>query len=99
MKSENRRQEMEHLLAEQAASGQTKKAFCASRQINPATFYYWQRRLREGGATKKGFEQLRLLPSLAEIKLTLPGGTCLTLSSGDVTALAALVCAIDRDHA
>jgi hypothetical protein len=34
----------ERLIQEQAASGLTKKAFCAQRQINLATFYTWAKR-------------------------------------------------------
>ena len=36
--------ERERLIQEQAASGLTKKAFCARRQINLATFYAWAKR-------------------------------------------------------
>ena len=32
------------MIQEQAASGLTKKAFCARRQINLATFYAWAKR-------------------------------------------------------
>ena len=34
-------------MQEQVDSGLSKKAFCAERAINVATFYYWQRRLDE----------------------------------------------------
>lgn len=34
------------VLSTQSASGLSKKAFCIERGINPATFYYWQRRLQ-----------------------------------------------------
>lgn len=40
------RQAWDRILIEQADSGLTKKAFCEQRGLNPATFYYWQRRLR-----------------------------------------------------
>ena len=39
-------QSWDTILNEQADSGLTKKAFCEQRGLNPATFYYWQRRLR-----------------------------------------------------
>ena len=39
-------QSWDRILIEQADSGLTKKAFCEQRGLNPATFYYWQRRLR-----------------------------------------------------
>lgn len=98
-KSEDRRQEMERLLAEQAASGQSKKDFCASRQIKPATFYYWQRRIKEEQEPTGGFQQLRPSSGMATVKLTLPGGTGVGIEGDDFEALAALIYAIDQQYA
>lgn len=99
MKSEDRRQEMARLLADQAASDQTKKDFCASRKINPATFYYWQRQIKEEQQPIGGFQQLRPSSGRTAVKLTLPGGTCVGIEGDDFDTLAGLIYAIDQQYA
>lgn len=77
MANQSLRDYWSEVLSTQAACGVSKKAFCAERGINPATFYYWQRRLRTLTKDEQqvGFEQL------------LPGGDhelSLQLSVGEV---------------
>ncbi len=73
----SRRQHWANILAEQSASGLSKKSFCVEQGINPGTFYYWQRRLQvmEQDEGQSGFQQL--LPQ-GEQELSL------RLSSGEV---------------
>jgi len=53
-------QKWQALLAEQSASGLSKKAFCEREGINAATFYYWQRRLAEPASEKTvGFQRIQ----------------------------------------
>lgn len=42
-----KRQHWQLIINRQAESGLTKAAFCQQETINPATFYYWTKRLRE----------------------------------------------------
>ena len=72
-----RHQHWANILAKQSASGLSKKSFCVEQGINPATFYYWQRRLQmmEQEEGQSSFQQL--LPQ-GEHELSL------RLSSGEV---------------
>ncbi|WP_020536411.1 IS66 family insertion sequence element accessory protein TnpA, partial [Lewinella cohaerens] len=55
------RQRWDAILSEQSRSGLTKKAFCEQRGLNPATFYYWQRRLRASDdGSPAGFQRVIL---------------------------------------
>ena len=83
------------LLEEQAASGQSKKEFCLSRGITPATFYYWQRRLREqdSGAGSDGFRALRL-SAYKTIEVRLDDGRWLAVRSTDERELACVLKAL-----
>ena len=65
-------QKWAEILKAQAASGQSKKDFCAEQGINAATFYTWQRKLRDtsviGDKLTAGF--MRLTPGF-EHELTI----------------------------
>jgi hypothetical protein len=62
MNTKQREQHWSGILCEQSESGLSKQAFCASRQINAATFYYWQRRLQDKEeSVSAGFQQLKPL--------------------------------------
>jgi len=87
----------ETVLAEQSASGLSKKDFCSRRGINVATFYVWQRRLRDSGQ-QLGFTKLQVSVS-SDLEVRLPGGTCLSLAMGDVGLMADLLYAIDQRYA
>lgn len=53
--------EMQFLLAEQAASGLTVKEFCKEHHFSQAVFYYWQKKFRGEGAVKEvpaGFREI-----------------------------------------
>jgi transposase-like protein len=90
MEKTTSRQRWVALLAEQAQSGQSKKDFCAQREINQATFYYWQRRLKEAlTSTQEGFVQLQATDS-PELTLCLEQGE-LRVSSESLETLAGLV--------
>ena len=59
MTKDARAQGWAEVLSDQSNSGLTKKAFCAERQINIATFYYWQKRFRETAQpSSTGFDRL-----------------------------------------
>jgi len=63
-------------LAAQATSGLTKQAFCEQRGINAATFYAWQRKLREAkqpNIDSTGFTRLITKPT-HELTICLPQG-------------------------
>ena len=88
MGNELRRAHWSEVLSTQATSGLSKKAFCAEQGINPATFYYWQRRLTalEQDDEQAGFQ--RVLPQHEhELSLQLSGGEVIIRSR----SLAALV--------
>ena len=99
MRYADREQETKELLLEQASAGLSKKDFCTDRQINPGTFYSWQRRLNEENESPVGFQQLSPICNFAAITLTLPHGISLEVSSDDIEVLAALVYAIDKQYA
>lgn len=85
------RHKMADMLAQQASSGMSKKAFCNARGINPATFYYWQRKLQEAEEEPpKGFERVQLVES-HKVEVQLSNGQWLGLRSRSLETLAALV--------
>lgn len=85
------------LLEEQSSSGQSKKEFCLLRGITPATFYYWQRRLRErdSGAGSGGFSALRL-SAYRTIEVRLDDGRWLAVRSTDERELALVLKALSH---
>jgi len=80
------------VLADQANSGLSKKAFCAERGINAATFYSWQRRLGEQALEGSDglFREVKLL-KLHELEVCVNEGNWLGLRSGSAATLAAVV--------
>ena len=73
--------ERERLIQEQAASGLTKKAFCARRHINLATFYAWTKSSRAITARPPAFAQVEVVPQVdptanapAAVEVLLPNG-------------------------
>ena len=73
--------ERERLIQEQATSGLTKKAFCAKRQINLATFYAWAKRKRAVMVRTPSFAQVEVVPQVdpaanapAAVEVLLPNG-------------------------
>ena len=86
-------QSWDTILIEQADSGLTKKAFCEQRGLNPATFYYWQRRLRtEQEEERVGFQRL-LPPADHELTVCLPSVE-VVLRSGSARTLAQVIKAL-----
>jgi len=75
MENGSRHDHWSEILSSQATSGLSKKAFCAERGINAATFYYWQRRLQalEQDDEQSGFQQL-VPQGEHELSLRLSGG-------------------------
>lgn len=86
-------QQIESLLAKQASSGLTKKDFLKSRGINPATFYYWQKRLRED-VPADGFIQVAEPVSYTEVEVYIEHIGWLALRSRDSASLAQAVIAL-----
>ena len=66
----------ERLIQEQAASGLTKKAFCARRHINLHTFYAWAKRTQALTVRPPSFAQVAVAAcAQAAIEVLLPNGT------------------------
>ncbi len=95
MKKKWTEQEAAGLLQEQSVSGQSKKEFCAARDIHPATFYYWQRRHKAMAEEPEagGFSPLRLAGHKT-IEVQLDGGRWLALRSTDERELALVLRAL-----
>lgn len=81
------------LLARQAESGLTVKAFCERESVKPASFYQWRAKLGEASSappaveamTTAGFVDLGTLSARAsrfELRLDLGGGVLLHLARG-----------------
>lgn len=101
MKNKSRAEEMAQVLAAQAASGLSKKAFCEEHGIAPSMFYYWQKRLSEaesGAGEEPGFTQLAVQPP-AELEVRLPGGQWIGLRAASSGALGLFLEAICQKHA
>lgn len=101
MKNENRAEQMAQILEEQAASGLSKKAFCAERGIHPAKFYYWQRQLRaqeESSAQGAGFTQLAV-SAPAELEVRLSSGSWVSVRARCVGSLTLLLKAAAQSDA
>lgn len=94
MENPSRHEHWSEVLSAQAASGLTKKAFCAERGINAATFYYWQRRLQTlvQDERQAGFQQL-LPQGEHELSLRLSGGE-VVIRSRSLAALGQVLQAI-----
>ena len=89
------REKWASILEEQAHSGLSKKAFCINEGLNAATFYYWQRRLREvEDEADSGFHAVQVNRE-HEVRLQL-GGQEVMLSSCSVETLAGVIkCLLD----
>lgn len=101
MKNKSRAEEMAQVLEAQAASGLSKKAFCAAHGIAPSMFYYWQKRLSEGAsvpAEEPGFAQVAVCPP-AELEVRLPGGQWIGVRASSASALGLLLEAIGQGYA
>ena len=93
MSNQRLRQEWDKLLTEQSASGLSKKTFCEQRGLNPATFYYWQRRLRQPlEESTLGFQQV-LVQQEHELTVCL-SGVELVLRSPSVSTLGEVIKAL-----
>jgi hypothetical protein len=58
------RQQIERLLAEQAQSGQSARAFCADKNIAVGTFYHWKEKYGKSRVSiKPGFTPIEIVPS------------------------------------
>jgi hypothetical protein len=88
MENSSRQRYWAGILGEQQASGLTKKAFCEARNINPAAFYYWQRRVDTlcEEVPIQGFQQLQPVADY-ELTVCLAGGE-VVLRSSCITTLA-----------
>ncbi len=68
--------ERERLIQEQATSGLTKKAFCAERRINLATFYSWTKKRQVVAVRPPAFAQVEIAACTeAAVEVLLPNGT------------------------
>jgi hypothetical protein len=84
------------LIADWAGSGQSVAAFCAARDVSPASFYAWRQRLEAAAPppAPAGFVPVRVVPDpIAEV--VLPGGVVLRVPvSADPAAVAGLIAAL-----
>lgn len=93
MENSSRRDHWIGIFAAQRASGLTKKAFCASRNIKPATFYYWQKKVNAPDEVpNQGFVQLQAVAD-HELTVCLAGGEVVVRSTS-ITTLAQVVKAL-----
>ncbi len=85
-------QKARRVLADQSISGQSKKAYCAERGINAATFYAWQRRLKEqvDEGSEGLFKEIKMLKT-HELEVCLNEGNWLCLRSASAATLAAVL--------
>ena len=88
----------EQLMSEQSASGQSKQDFCAARKINPATFYYWQKRLRDKKKPDEGFRSVRIAASKT-VEVQLAPGRWMAIRSADSDMLAEILVKIGMSDA
>lgn len=81
------------LIKEAEQSKDTIKAFCAARDLNMKTFFYWRRKFLDTKTSAKGFLPLNLQPALCQtsVRLTYPNGVDLHLPSADLTLIAQLI--------
>ena len=81
------------LIKEAAQSRDTIKAFCAARDLNVKTFFYWRRKFLAAKPSSKGFLPLNLQPAVSQtaVRLTYPNGVDLHLPSADLTLIAQLI--------
>ena len=87
-------------LAAWEKSGQSVRAFCASRKLHEASFYGWRRtlqerdRLRPQARPLPSFVPLRVVPE-AVVEVVLPAGLVVRVPSGaEASAVATLVAAL-----
>lgn len=85
-------QKIDSLLSAQLSSGLTKKEFLKSRGINPATFYYWQKKLCQGSGG--GFVEVKPADPYAYIEVHIDGLGWIALRSTDPSCLAEAVIAL-----
>lgn len=91
-------EQIEALLSAHAASGLTKRDFLKSRGINPATFYYWQKRLQPKEAS--GFVEVKPSRAYTEVEVHVEGVGWIGLRSADPSSLAqALIALQSAGHA
>lgn len=58
------KKQVERLLAEQAQSGQSARAFCAVQNIAVGTFYHWKKKYgKSSESIKPGFAPIEIVPS------------------------------------
>lgn len=93
---EERRQEMFELIEQCQASEQTNKTFCKAHNINPAVFYYWQKRYREQQQEESaGFMQVKVnkdRQAAADMYIEYPNGVRLHVSTEtDLSTLQQLI--------
>ena len=70
-------------------SGQTIRSWCAEHGVNEKSFYYWQRRFREGACLALEHSEAAKLPAFAEIsmgKAEEAKSSAATIRVGEITA-------------
>lgn len=87
---------MKRVLEDFPRSGLTVKDFCHRQGISTAKFYYWQRKLE--ASEDAGFAPIHIAEP-EETQITLPNGTCVGVSSRDVSWIADLLFEIDEVYA
>jgi transposase-like protein len=99
-RSSQREQFWRETLAAWEKSGQSIRAFCASRGLSKPSFYAWRRTLRERDrrrpAARRGptLVPLRVVPG-AVLEVVLPAGVVVRVPAGaDAAAVATLVAAL-----
>lgn len=71
-------EQMQIVIKEWQASGLSKKAFCAQKQINYPTFQYWCKRL--AGGDSAGFTEVDIRPNVPALEIVFPSGVRMMLN-------------------
>ena len=98
MKKHRTAEEMQAVLANQASSGLSKKAYCEAHDLDPAVFYYWQRRLRASSIEEIGFTPVKVSKSY-EVEVDVGQGNWIGLRSTSMETLIHLVKQLGSSHA
>ena len=84
--TDQKREYWSKLIARQASSGQTIRAFCQEQGVRDPSFYYWRKKLQE--STPVQFALLKTVASAPPLELILANGEQLRIQNGvDATTL------------
>jgi len=93
--SSSKRAEWRKRVERHRRSGLTVARFCEREGVSTASFYWWRKRLKSGGASGKGepsrFQPVRLTAAGLPMSVHLPGGVRLEVPMEDLGGVRAVV--------